>query len=210
MSQSVDPHSLARDLLGRDYDDLEADEQRVIKRVAAGTFTGRDADELAQAHATFGDKLADRVAAIGGSWGFIMAFAMVLLSWVLINSEVLGSLGFHAFDGYPYIFLNLILSMLAAIQAPIIMMSQNRQAKKDRIAARHDYEVNLRTQLEILRLSRRLDRFVHIFLQHTKLDEEGSEELARLSREAGSRYKDDDPLSLAPGASSSAWCGTTW
>ena len=122
------------------------------KRVASGSLTGRDADELAQAHATFGDRLADRVAAIGGSWGFIIAFGVVLLAWVLINSEVLAALGFHAFDGYPYIFLNLVLSMLAAIQAPIIMMSQNRQAKKDRIAARHDYEVNLRTQLEIIRL----------------------------------------------------------
>jgi len=153
-----DPRELARELLGRDYDDLEADEQRVLKRVAAGTFTGRDADELAQAHATWGDRLADRVAAVGGSWGFIIAFGVVLLLWVLINSRVLEAFGSPAFDAYPYIFLNLILSMLAAIQAPIIMMSQNRQAAKDRIAARHDYDVNLRTQLEILRLGRKLDR----------------------------------------------------
>ena len=192
MSQPVDPHRLARELLGRDYDDLEADEQRVIKRVAAGTFTGRDADELAQAHATFGDKLADRVASIGGSWGFIMAFGVVLLAWVLINTEVLGALGFHAFDGYPFIFLNLILSMLAAIQAPIIMMSQNRQAKKDRIAARHDYEVNLRTQLEILRLSRRLDRFAHMFLQNAKLDEEATEEMSRLASRIGHKPDPDE------------------
>ena len=161
MNRKADPHQLAHDLLGREFGDLEADEQRVLRRIASGTLTGMDADELAQAHASRGDRIADRVAAIGGSWGFIIAFGLVLLAWVLINSEVLSALGFHAFDGYPYIFLNLILSMLAAIQAPIIMMSQNRQAKKDRIAARHDYEVNLRTQLEIIRLAHKLDKLAH-------------------------------------------------
>lgn len=158
MTRQADPHKLARELLGREFDDLESDEQRVLKRVALGTVTGRDADELAQAHATGGDRLADRVAAIGGSWGFIGAFGAVLLGWMLINSRMLEHLGFHPFDEYPYIFLNLMLSMLAAVQAPIILMSQNRQAKKDRITARHDYEVNLRMLLEILRLSSRLDR----------------------------------------------------
>lgn len=173
MTHPADPHRLARDLLGRDYDELEADEQRVLKRVASGTFTGRDADELAQAHAGLGDRLADRVAAVGGSWGFIGAFAVVLIFWMLINSRALEAMGFHPFDGYPYIFLNLILSMLAAVQAPIILMSQNRQAAKDRIAARHDYEVNLRTQLEILRLSRKLDRIARQ-LGHSENDQGGS------------------------------------
>lgn len=168
MSRQSDPHKLARDLLGRDYDELEADEQRVLRRVAAGTFTGRDADELAHAHETFGDRLADRVAAIGGSWGFISTFAVVLFGWMLINSRMLEHFGFHPFDQYPFIFLNLILSMLAAVQAPIILMSQNRQAAKDRITARHDYEVNLRTQLEILRLSRKVDKLAHYLEQAAK------------------------------------------
>ncbi|MDP5103519.1 MAG: DUF1003 domain-containing protein [Erythrobacter sp.] len=158
MIRDADPHKLARDLLGRDFDDLEADEQRVLKRVATGSFTGRDADELAQAHATWGDRLADRVAEIGGSWGFIIAFGVVLVVWTTLNSGVLGLLGLTAFDAYPFIFLNLVLSMLAAVQAPIILMSQNRQARKDRITARHDYEVNLRTQLEILRLAHRVEK----------------------------------------------------
>ena len=149
---------LARQLLGRCREDLDPEEQRVLARVATGSYIGIDAAEAAQLHASFGDRLADRVARIGGSWGFIIAFAIVLLAWMLINSEVLVELGLKPFDGYPYIFLNLMLSMLAAIQAPVIMMSQNRQSAKDRIAARHDYEVNLRTQLEILRLSRKLDR----------------------------------------------------
>jgi uncharacterized membrane protein len=158
MTREADPHRLARDLLGRDFDDLEADEQRVLRRVAAGTFTGRDADELAQGHETRADRLADRVAEIGGSWGFIIGFAVVLMTWVVLNSGALELLGLLSFDAYPFIFLNLMLSMLAAVQAPIILMSQNRQARKDRITARHDYEVNLRTQLEILRLSHRIER----------------------------------------------------
>jgi uncharacterized membrane protein len=158
MTREADPHKLARDLLGRDFDDLEADEQRVLKRVAAGTFTGRDADERAQAHETWSDHLADRVAAVGGSWAFIIAFGVVLLVWTMLNGGVLQALGLGPFDAYPFIFLNLLLSMLAAVQAPVILMSQNRQAMKDRIAARHDYEVNLRTQLEILRLAHRVER----------------------------------------------------
>ena len=79
MRREADPHQLARDLLGREFDDLEADEQRVLRRVASGSFTGRDADELAQGHATRGDLLADRVAEIGGSWAFIIGFGVVLM-----------------------------------------------------------------------------------------------------------------------------------
>ena len=158
MRREADPHQLARDLLGREFDDLEADEQRVLRRVASGSFTGRDADELAQGHTTRGDRLADRVAEIGGSWGFIIGFGVVLMVWVVLNSGVLKLLGLGSFDAYPFIFLNLMLSMLAAVQAPIILMSQNRQARKDRITARHDYEVNLRTQLEILRLAHRVEK----------------------------------------------------
>lgn len=158
MNQETDPRDLARELLGREYDELEADEQRVLNRVATGTYTVPDADELVQLHNTFGDRMADRVATIGGSWGFIIAFAVVLFGWMLLNSRMLEAIGFAPFDEYPFIFLNLMLSTLAAVQAPIILMSQNRQATKDRITARHDYEVNLRTQLEILRLARQVDR----------------------------------------------------
>lgn len=158
MRREADPHQLARDLLGREFDDLEADEQRVLRRVASGSFTGRDADELAQGHETRADRLADRVAEIGGSWAFIIGFGVVLMVWVVLNSGALEMLGLGPFDAYPFIFLNLMLSMLAAVQAPIILMSQNRQARKDRITARHDYEVNLRTQLEILRLAHRVEK----------------------------------------------------
>jgi uncharacterized membrane protein len=154
------PEELAEELLGRPFEELECEEQNVLRRIASGSVIGRDAEEEAALHASFGERLADRVAAVGGSWGFIAGFAFVLLAWMLVNSRGLEAFGLHPFDGYPYIFLNLMLSMLAAIQAPVIMMSQNRQAAKDRIAARHDYEVNLRTQLEIIGLQRRFDRLL--------------------------------------------------
>lgn len=151
---------LCKELLGRTIDQVDAEERRVLERIASGQIEDLDAQEEAALHATWGQRLADRVAAVGGSWGFIIGFGVVLVSWMLINSEVLEVLGLHPFDAYPYIFLNLMLSMLAAIQAPVIMMSQNRQSQKDRIAARHDYEVNLRTQLEIIRLQRRFDHLL--------------------------------------------------
>ncbi len=94
---------------------------------------------------------------MGGSWGFIFGFFAVLLAWVLVNSPPARKLEI-VFDAYPFIFLNLVLSMLAAVQAPVILMSQTRSAAKDRAAAEHDYVVNLQAELEILRLHARLDQ----------------------------------------------------
>ena len=156
----ADPHRLARLLLEREFDELDPEEQKVIQRVASGRLAGLDASERSEIASTFGQRLADRVAAVGGSWGFIAVFAAALLAWVTLNSGVLQMIGVAPFDRYPFIFLNLMLSMLAAIQAPVIMMSQNRQAAKDRITARHDYEVNLRAQLELSQLSQKLDRLL--------------------------------------------------
>lgn len=171
-----DIERLAQELLGRSTDELDAEEQRVLERVAAGSYIGIDAAEAAQLNISFGDRLADRVARVGGSWAFIIGFGLVLAAWMLINSEVLGALGLQPFDAYPFIFLNLMLSTLAAIQAPIIMMSQNRHSAKDRIAAQHDYEVNLRTQLEILRLSRKIDRLARLAFRAAKEVEQTAEE----------------------------------
>lgn len=154
---SPTPESLAEDLLGRKFEELGPEEQRVLERVASGEIEDCDADELAAVNMTFGQRLADRVAAVGGSWGFIIVFAVVLLAWMLVNSRWAAGL-VPEWDEYPYVFLNLMLSTLAALQAPVIMMSQNRQSQKDRLTAHHDYEVNLRTQLEILRLHRKIDK----------------------------------------------------
>jgi uncharacterized membrane protein len=114
----------------------------------------RDVNEVFEARLTFGDKLADRVAAIGGSWNFIIGFGLLMAVWAILNTVVLAR---HAFDPFPFIFLNLMLSMLAALQAPIIMMSQNRQAAKDRLDMRLDYETNLRSEAEIASLHEKID-----------------------------------------------------
>ena len=150
------PEALAEELLGRPYDELDEEEQRALCRVAS-TEVELDPDELEVAQEPFGDRLADKVAAVGGSWAFIGVFTVILLSWMLVNGPLAKTLGV-VWDEYPYIFLNLMLSTIAALQAPIIMMSQNRQAKKDRIYNRHDYEVNLRTTVELLRLHRKIDK----------------------------------------------------
>lgn len=148
--------ALAERLLRTGFDDLPERERRIIRRLASRVAISTDVNTAYEAQLTFGERLADRVASFGGSWTFILIFAGVLLGWMLLNSEVLAALGW-AFDPYPYIFLNLMLSMVAAIQAPVIMMSQNRQADKDRMAAGHDYEVNLKAELEILQLHEKLD-----------------------------------------------------
>ena len=144
-------------LLGMGFRDLSAEERRVIEHLVRRSVTARNAPPELSEDKTFGQRLADRVAAVGGSWNFIIGFGVVLVVWVAGNSLLLAGLGLHPFDPYPYIFLNLLLSMLASLQAPVIMMSQNRQAAKDRIAAEHDYEINLKAELEIMGLHEKLD-----------------------------------------------------
>ncbi|MDY0958133.1 MULTISPECIES: DUF1003 domain-containing protein [unclassified Sphingomonas] len=150
---------IARRTLGKPAHELDEEEAQVIADIESGQLSARDAADIADETSTWGEKLADRVAAVGGSWGFIIAFTVVLLGWMLLNSDVLSHFGL-AFDPYPYIFLNLMLSTLAAIQAPVIMMSQNRQSAKDRLAASLDYRTNLRAEIDILRLHHKLDNAV--------------------------------------------------
>jgi len=114
----------------------------------------RDPNILFAERLTVGERLADRVAAVGGSWGFIIAFGLFLAAWAIINMVLLGA---RAFDPFPFIFLNLMLSMLAALQAPVIMMSQNRQAAKDRLEVRLDYETNLRAEAQIEGLHEKIE-----------------------------------------------------
>ena len=114
-------------------------------------------DEEQDSGDSFGQRAADAVARFGGSWTFIGLFGLVLLSWVVLNSFLLLRGGHKAFDPFPYILLNLFLSMLASLQAPVILMSQNRQGEKDRIDARNDYEINLKAELEIMALHDKID-----------------------------------------------------
>ena len=155
MSEPV--RQLAEQLLATGVDQLPERERRVITWLAKRAQISRNVNHAFEEHRTFGDRLADRVATFGGSWLFISLFLGTLVIWTMLNSVVL----LHnpdAFDPYPYIFLNLILSMLAALQAPIIMMSQNRQAARDRLAAGLDYEINLKAEIEIMELHEKLDQ----------------------------------------------------
>jgi len=159
MAASSSLDDLSHRLLGKSPGELNDEQRRVLAGIEAGTTVSRDAADLADERATFGERLSDRVAAVGGSWGFIIAFTAVLLGWMILNSDILTHFN-AAFDPYPYIFLNLLLSTVAAIQAPIIMMSQNRQSAKDRLAASLDYETNLRAELDILRVHHKIDHLV--------------------------------------------------
>ncbi len=147
---------LAERLLERGFEDLTAREQRVMKRAAHRLSTARNVNTEFAETRTIGDRVADQVAEFGGSWTFIIIAVGTLLAWIGLNTLILTRS--EAFDPYPYVFLNLILSMLAALQAPVIMMSQNRQAKRDRLAAEQDYDVNLRAELEIQQIRSQLER----------------------------------------------------
>ncbi|PZM13085.1 DUF1003 domain-containing protein [Rhizobium tubonense] len=129
-------------------------EKRVLKKAHERKIISTDVNAALSAEASVGQRLADDIARIGGSWGFIISFLTFLAVWTVINTIVLAT---RAFDPYPFIFLNLLLSMIAAIQAPIIMMSQNRQTERDRFEAAKDYEVNLKAELEVLSLHQKID-----------------------------------------------------
>ncbi len=148
---------LANRLLNAGLDDLPDRERRVLNRIAKRVHISRNINLEFREKLTVGQRLADKVAAFGGSWTFIIIFGAFLAFWVIVNAVMLLTFK-SAFDPYPYIFLNLILSMLAAIQAPVIMMAQNRQAAKDRLTASNDYEVNLKAELEIMELHNKIDQ----------------------------------------------------
>ena len=140
--------------LGKGAAQLSAIERQVLERAIGKRALSQDTSEIFDDKSTFGQKLADGVATFGGSWTFLICFGVVLLAWVFANLLLRG----EAPDPYPFIFLNLLLSMLAAVQAPVIMMIQNRQAAKDRLVSGHDYEVNLKCEIEIMALHDKLDQ----------------------------------------------------
>ena len=139
---------------GRNSTALTEAQRRVVQSSMERQPVTRNTNEVYEEHLSLGDRLADSIARIGGSWRFIIGFGVFLGLWVLVNAW----LATRAFDPYPFIFLNLLLSMLAAIQAPVIMMAQNRQEQHDRIDAGHDYEVNLKAEIEIMALHDKLDQ----------------------------------------------------
>jgi uncharacterized membrane protein len=152
---------------------LTALESEVALKAATHESVARDLEQTFRGTSTRAQNLADAVARVGGSWTFIGSFGVVLWIWMLVNSLVLKR---AAFDPYPYILLNLLLSCLAALQAPIILMSQNRSAARDRLQADQDFRINLKSELEIATLHEKVDHLLHeqwqsmLELQQAQLD----------------------------------------
>ena len=158
---------LVKRIFGRSREELGEAERRILQDAHEHRIVSSNVHDEFQSEATTGQRLADAIARVGGSWGFILGFLAFLVFWALANTVVLVS---DAFDPYPFIFLNLVLSMLAAIQAPIIMMSQNRQTERDRFFAAKDYEVNLKAELEVMALHHKIDAAVLKELQELRAD----------------------------------------
>jgi uncharacterized membrane protein len=146
-----------QDILEEEKGELSILEKKVLESLDEKELISKNLNTEFDRRLTVGQMMADRIASFGGSWRFIIIFATILMVWVIANSLVLL---WRPFDPYPFILLNLVLSCLAAIQAPVIMMSQNRQSAKDRLQAEHDYLVNLKAELEIRRVSDMIDHLL--------------------------------------------------
>jgi uncharacterized membrane protein len=169
-------------MFGRTIEQLDEAERRILHKAHEHQVVSTNVENDFQSGSTLGERLADGIARVGGSWNFIIAFLLFLVVWAIINTLFLTRA--EAFDPYPFIFLNLVLSMVAAIQAPIIMMSQNRQSERDRFFAAKDYEVNLKAEIEVMALHHKIDITVLLELQNLRAD------IARLSEEIARRPSD--------------------
>jgi len=175
-----------RNVLVAERGDLSLIEREVLDSLKKGEILTRDIDAEFEEKRTFGERLADRMAGFGGSWKFISLFMGVLALWIITNSIWLLR---RPFDPYPFILLNLVLSCLAALQAPVIMMSQNRQETKDRLRAQHDYQINLKAELEIRNLHEKMD---HIIFKHQQRLLEIQEIQTELMAELAEKLRDQD------------------
>lgn len=146
-------HSLLKSEKG-EVTDLEYE---VINSMQQQELITKNVETKLDQNWTFGERLADKIASFGGSWSFLICFAIFLAIWIIVNTVMMVS---HPADPYPFILLNLILSCIAAIQAPVIMMSQNRQEAKDRLRSQNDYQINLKAELEIQHLHEKLDHLL--------------------------------------------------
>ncbi|MEZ5148399.1 MAG: DUF1003 domain-containing protein [Bacteroidales bacterium] len=150
-------HEYVKTILEEERGSLTSLEEEVLESMKNAETLSRDVNVQMKEMLSIGDKLADKVADFGGSWKFIIFFMIVLVLWIIINSFVLIS---KPFDPYPYILMNLILSCIAALQAPVIMMSQNRQEEKDRLRAQNDFQINLKAEIEIRQLHEKMDHLI--------------------------------------------------
>ena len=166
-------------LLESEKGELTSLESEVVESIKAHEILSTNVDAEFEREWSFGERLADKIAAFGGSWTFLITFGVFLALWIAMNSLVLL---WRPVDPYPYILLNLVLSCLAAIQAPIIMMSQNRQEAKDRLRSQHDYQVNLKAELEIRHLHEKVDHLLsHQWERLVEIQEVQLELLSELS-----------------------------
>lgn len=171
------------ELLEKERGELSQLDRQVIDSFQSGQLVSQHPSDARDAATTFGERMADHVAAFGGSWLFILSFTLILISWITVNG--IGLL-VRPFDPYPFILLNLVLSSLAALQAPIIMMSQRRQDTKDRIRAENDYRVNLKAELEIRQLHEKIDH--QLAQQWNKLAEMQQIQIDMLEERLGDRH----------------------
>lgn len=146
-------------LITAENNDISLVEQQVVEAITGNKILSEDIEPIIENRLSVGQRAADKIAEFGGSWRFIITFFLILIIWIMTNAWFLGT---KSFDPYPFILLNLILSCLAAIQAPIIMMSQNRLEQKDRMRGENDYKVNLKAELEIKLLHEKLDHLTFI------------------------------------------------
>src|SRR5213083_1105723 len=146
-----------KEVLQDEIGELSTLDQEVVESLQQHEILSSNISKQFERKLTFGEKLSDHIAEFGGSWKFLISFGAVLVIWIAINGVILAT---HAFDPFPFILLNLILSCLAAVQAPIIMMSQNRAEARDRLRAENDYKVNLKAELEIRHLHEKIDHLL--------------------------------------------------
>ena len=171
-------HSLLKSEKG-EVTDLEFE---VIKSMEQHELITRNVENKLDQHWTLGERLADKIATFGGSWAFLICFAIFIAIWIVVNTVVMIT---HPADPYPFILLNLILSCLAAIQAPVIMMSQNRQEAKDRLRSQNDYKINLKAELEIQHLDEKLDHLLmHQWERLTQIQEIQLDLLSEMSKKS--------------------------
>jgi len=146
------------ELLHKERGELSDLDKEVVESLSAGETIASNTEEEYAEDVSFGGKVSDALAKFGGSWTFIILFIVVIVVWMSINAVIFGGTDF---DPYPFILLNLVLSCLAAFQAPIILMSQNRQEKKDRLRSDNEYQVNLKAELEIRHLHEKMDHLIN-------------------------------------------------
>jgi uncharacterized membrane protein len=185
-------------LFAKEIGELTEMEKVVLEKLRDHeTLSDKLDDEDESQQLTYGQRLADKIADFGGSWTFIIAFGGFIFCWMVLNIVFLANRGF---DPYPFILLNLILSCLAALQAPVIMMSQNRQEEKDRLRARNDYMINLKSELEVRILHEKIDHLIHhqqqdmMEMQQTQLEmlDELNKALKKVAGNTGNNHKDTD------------------